>query len=232
MSTARPSILAAFFVIITFTAAAELPVSYRKAIDKALDDYAKSCSTAEEKLAKSFDTVMEQLRKNPQTAPELRQSQIEDLSADKTSFLKTGTIPFSAPMRTAVNQYLSAIDKSRSQVSKEYDKAIDHLQRKVKDDGEASTLIEEKKKALTPRIVGVWDCTGTSWKSNFTWNLYSNGTFNERSDYTWRIEGDKLVLRYPGFVDTCQIAANGKTMKAANQKDATYIGRLVPVTKQ
>ncbi|MBC8117514.1 MAG: hypothetical protein H7062_24210 [Candidatus Saccharimonas sp.] len=216
-----------FFILFMNCSAGELPMSFRVSIEKAVEEYTTACKNADERISKAFDGTIEQIRKNPQFKPEQKQSHIEAITTEKANFDKHGTIPFSMPMRQPANQYLTSIDKVRTQAAKAYDRAIDHLQVKAKDDAAASTMTEEKKKVLAPKTIGTWECTGTNFRHNFTRHLKSDGTITGTNEGTWRFDGEKMVFRVEGYIETCRVGTDGITFTASNMNGLTFTGKLV-----
>lgn len=203
---------------------AELPPNLKNAVEKSIDEYGKTSKAADDKLLNAFDSAIELLRKSPRIKPDAKQAAIEAVTAEKLAFSKNGTVPFSLPMRQAVGQYLTTIEKARFTAGKAYDSAIEHLQRKEKDDAAASVLADEKKKVLAPKSVALWECSS---RGVWTWEFMSDGTIGGSAD-TWRFEGEKLILRVKGkYVDTCVLGSTARTFNATNQHGGGYSARLI-----
>ncbi len=237
MKTANLTIVSLLFFC-QYAAGAELPQNVQDNIDRALAQFAEASKLSEQKLLQAFEKQMDLVRKTARLKPAEKQAMIQAVETEKATFEKNGTVPFSAPMREATVAYLAHLDKARTQVSKAYDKAIEHAQTKAKDDDLAANLASSKKKAIAPRVIGVWEGKGVSWKGT----IWTDPTIAKLfDDYTaqsphrtWAIEKNSLVLRFPNAtapggvqVDTCELADDGQSFVGKSNVGHIYKSKRI-----
>lgn len=196
-------------------------------VDKFVQQYAQACDRADKNLHEAFDKQIELVRKLPRLKADERQSQIEIIRVEKSTFEKHGTIPFSPVMRDDAIKYLKALAEADFQASKIYDKTIDYLTKK-KDDAAAAEKVAEKKKVLAPKVVGKWQLTGINVKNNDIWIMYSNGTF-QFAKSSWALDKTRMITNHPNsaapggaFVNTCTFEKNGQEFQIQNQTGAQF----------
>lgn len=214
------------------SSASDLPEALQSHIDKCKSTYQEARQTAEKKLLEAFESEIDLIRNQEKLKAESKEEAIKAVEAERTTFEKNSTIPFSPRMRTGAINYLKTVRLADVPLAAAYEKGIDYFIKTKRDDSAGSLLIGERKKMLKTKPVGVWECTGASFKGTFTWTLYADGT--GEGPIVWLLEKDKLIInnRGPGsppggFIDTCVIDAKGQTFTAKNQKGGVYTGKRV-----
>jgi hypothetical protein len=229
-----------FLVMLTAygtVSAGDLPETLQKNLDKAKSDYEDATKSAEKKLLEAFELEITLIRRQEGLKAEVKQETIEAIETERATFEKNGFIPFSPRMRAAALNHLKAIRQGERPVVTAYEKATDYLIKTKKDDAAAALLIDEKKKLIKAKPVGVWECTGISFKDTFTWTLYADGT--GAGAITWTLDKEKLVITNQGtgapkggWIDTCVLDSKGQNFTAKNQRGGTYTGKRVDPKKE
>ncbi len=225
-------------VVVSPLARADLPEALQKELDKAKADHAEAYKAIEKKMLEAFEAEGDGVRKSAALKAEAKQEVLEAIGAERETFEKHGTLPFSARMRAATTNHLKAVRQADAALAKAFDKVIDH-HTKAKDDAAAMAQVAEKKKALKPAVAGVWECKGENFTGTFTWTLYADGSAEPHKS-TWKFDKDKLVIlnKNPeapppgGWTETCVLAADGQTFAGRNNSGGKYKARRIDPPKE
>ena len=218
-------------------ASAAVPEKVQKDLDKAGADYDRLRESAEKKLSDTFETEQEAVRKSPNFKGSVKLEMVAELAAEKATFEKHGTIPFSPRLRTAAMAYMKALQQARTPFEKAYEKVIDDSI-KAKDDATGiARIVDEMKKILKASAVGVWACTGVSFEKNFKYVFNSDGSMEvdgKLDKSTWSLEKDKIVTIHReaggpagGWTTNITIDRDGQSFTAVNQAKLTFKGKRV-----
>lgn len=215
--------------------AADIPKNLRDNIDKSVAEYTEACKALDEKYLFAFDKQIEIVRKTPRLKPTEKQAFIAIIEAEKTTFLKHGSLSFSAPMRETTASHLTQLERVRITAMKPYDKAIEHAQTKMKDDVAAAELVAEKAKILESKVIGIWDCVGVNFSLTMKLTLRADFTGQPAKPHrVWGMSKQGFIMRFPAanapggqFIETCVLDDNGKAFVSTNQAGGSYRGTRV-----
>jgi hypothetical protein len=235
MRTHAINALAICVLVVGTASADDLPKSLQDGIDKSVTQYSDARKTADEKMLTAFGKQTDLVRKTSRLAAAEKQSLIEAIAAEKAAFEKHGTVPLSTPMRDVSANYLKQLDRARTPVKKAYDKAIEHMQVKAKDDSTAADLAAERDKLLDPKLIAVFDCQGINFKLTMKLTLFEDFTGQPAKPHrTWEITKTGIVMRFPSpnapggfFVETCTFDDLGQTFVSKNQEGGSYRGTRI-----
>ena len=143
------------FLLFLSSASAELPPKLQLQIDKATENLDTQYKSANDALLSAFSKPIEQSRRAPKLTPEVKQSLIASLEAEKSIFEKLGWIPFSPTMRSDAITYLTTIQKAEIALAKAFDEAVDY-HTKRKEDSLARDVLASKQSTLVPKVIGEW----------------------------------------------------------------------------
>lgn len=223
--------LAVLFTFSFSNCFADLPSQLQTSINKAKEDLESKYTTAKQNLLSRFDKKIAQVRTAPKLNAEERQNLIGTIEAQKANFEKLEIIPFSPAMREEVIVYLNTVQKAEVSLSKAYDKGIEFHTKQSSDD-EARILLAEKRTALAPKVVGVWELNFVGDNSrNWTQTLHSDGTTRAG---TWTLDRQQIVIRTPNkeapggaWVLKCNVSPDGMRLDITNQLGHKLEGKLL-----
>ncbi|HEY7426986.1 MAG TPA: family 16 glycoside hydrolase, partial [Gemmataceae bacterium] len=187
--------------------------------------YEKACKDARAKLLKAFDTVLDQLAKRKGSI-EARLKLIDTLKAEKTRFEYPGLIPWSAPMRPHVDQYLAELTVAQDKFRRAYNSLID-AQLRAKNESKVDDLRAELKKRIDVQVMAKWRYY-LNGREVALHTLYSNGKIgNIYGKATWTYAKGVLTFRFPApngpggaWIDTLNVSADGTTCAGTNNAPA------------
>lgn len=162
---------------------------------------------------------------------EERSKLTEAVKAERDAFQTKGRIPWSAPMRAALLEYIDAVSANRQTLSQSFDRAIDFYKKKM-DEGKAKEYLDAKRTALQPRVVAVWNYTWLPGKTHRR-EMLSDMAFRGLEG-SWKVEKNVVIVKGPDprlkgghWVDTFETAPDGKTMSGKNQLGHKKSAKLV-----
>ncbi len=212
------------------------PDPFRDLIKKARAEYDAALKGADDRVLAAFDRELAALAAAGKLTDEERRKAIAAMKNEKLAFQKHGTLPWSPPMRAAAIEYLPQINAAAIPLGQAYDQAL-AAQRQAGGDSATRALAAEKKQVLTPKVVGIWNCTGLRRHARFSYTLYANGHINTPdSKDTWKLTQNELQItlhrsdsRSGLWMDTCTIAPHGEdfTAKPGKLGRDWYKGKLV-----
>jgi hypothetical protein len=195
----------------------DLTAKLRADIDKAAKAYAAITEKSDKALSSGFDKEIEVVKK-AKMAAEDRVKLVESLGKEKEAFDDAGALPFSPRMRPRAVAYLAEVQSAVRPLAKSYDKLIDHYTA-VGDANAARQAVLEKSKA-TRKVVGV-----ATHRGGPSYALNADGTIGD-GRFTWSLDGRALVMRIGRVVDTCVVAADGRSYSNTNNLGERCIGDL------
>jgi serine/threonine protein kinase len=197
------------------------------AVRKEREVYEAAVRQADERLLAAFDRELAILPK-ASMKPDDRLRWIDITKVEKTAFQTKGRIPWSAPMRAAMHEYVLAVLAGRPKLSQVFDRATDFYLKKNEED-KAKEISALKRELLKPKVLAVWSYTPGP---NRTMRLefLSDGTTGAPAR-TWTVDKDLVILKGSdgkgGFwKDTCKLSRDGKTMSGTNLLGHKKSGRL------
>ena len=226
-------LFSAIIVISLGTCFAELPAQLQNSIDKSTKDLESTFETSKESLLERFEKRIDQVRSAPKQNAEERQKLIGIIEAQQALFFKHDFVPFSPTMRDDAVAFLNAVRKADVTLAKAYDKAIEFQTKKSADDA-ARALLADKRSALAPKIVGVWELnfvgnTQTKWRKT----LHSDGTTQDEGG-SWTLDRKHLCIRTPskeapggGWLLTAIVTPDGMHLDSTNQIGVKVEGKLL-----
>jgi hypothetical protein len=203
--------------------------SYASGINKDKEVYLAAMKKAEEKLLAAFDRELDILPK-AKMKPEERLKLIDVVKAEKVAFQNRGRIPWSAPMRVAMHDYLKTMIASRRRLAQSFDKATIFYMKS--ENAKSKAYSAWKSEALRPIVLSVWNYTWAPGKTA-RWEFFSDGTIGGGL-VTWALEKDLVIAKRADagvkggyWIDTCKLSRDGKTMSGANQLGHRKSGQLL-----
>jgi hypothetical protein len=188
---------------------------------RARSEHDAALKKAEEVLAVRFDKEIDSFRRGRVKSDD-RLKLIEALKQEKATFDTRKTIPWSAPMRSAVLVYLRDVAVADAALNKDYERSI-AARIKAKEDKKAEQLKAELARVAPPRLIGAWLSPQRD-----VWRCYSDGTatlsnaqgvIRTDATRTWSLDAKELVVKHvltsdptKVFTDRGTIAPDGQTM--------------------
>ncbi len=193
---------------------------------KAEIKFDSAIKSADDKLLKRFDPEINKLTASSRVQEKVLAPVVAN---EKELFKEKGLVPFSRPMRKALQQYAKDLHDAQRTVGKAFDSAIERAE-KSKNDKLKEALLAEAAKVLDPREVATWQITdpqGGIHRRVF----YSDGTFApaDQPDQTgsrfWSQPiDDVVVLEFPAVDDPTAtnqqgflLTPDGKTLTTMNK---------------
>ena len=200
----------------------------KTSLERESEIHAMKVKELDAKLVEAFDKEVGVVRLQSGINPQKRQEIMDGLEQEKGLFLRHGSLPFSPRMRASTQSYLRQYQAVTARLEKEFDGLIVGAMRR-RDDALASQLASQKKEA-SRKSVGAWECKGTNFRHAWSWILYSDGTTNSATA-TWEMKSKEVVVNNKcagappsGWFDRWELADDGLSFKAKNQKGAAHIG--------
>jgi hypothetical protein len=218
--------------------AAEEIAAPSELLKSARKNYAADVKNAERALAAQFDKEINALVK-ARLKPEDRVHLNESLKAEKAAFEYGKLIPWSRPLRPAVLAYLKDLMAADAAIQKAYDRHMSAAI-KAKDDAALEALRTELRTTAPRRLLGTWDCTGVTFNAKWTWNFFSDGTFQRGNiapspgdEFRWSLDGSLLHMKAVNTRDPngnydnrCTIAVDGGSFTGENNRNQRFAGTI------
>ena len=185
---------------------------------------------ADEALGARFNREIDALRRSQMKSDE-RLKLIEAVKLEKATFESRKTIPWSAPMRPAVLDYLRDVKAADDALNKEYERSIS-ARLKVKDDTKAEQLKNELARVFPARLMGAWveDKFVLRFYSDGTWMILNTQGKPADAKRVWSLNAKELIIKSalnsdPTKVTTDRgsIAADGQTMSLLLQQNGNRL---------
>ena len=115
--------------------------------------YFESVDKARKKLIAAFNSAIKQRGDSPRKGKGVQSGMIAILEQEMDAFLKKDQIPWSRPMRAAMEDYMHELDNAQQRIEKAFDEEIRHA--RGRDDQQAIAQLKAAEDAfLAPHLVG------------------------------------------------------------------------------
>ena len=177
----------------------------KKAYDKLIDD-------AKTSLLDNFEKAVKTAQDQASQAPERAIADVQKLNDEKKAFQDDGTLPRSARMKSAVQEFNRAVEVADKALEREYDKAMAAYTRAGQPD-QATSVLTEKKKFLEEleekrfsrhleNLYGTWRVRmGPTYRTQWVFDPDGTVTSSDGAPKgSWRYEKEKkrILINWDG----------------------------------